>query len=108
MGVHPARILRQRSIPPPSGLRRKAGEEDPGGWRAGSDESSLPGWRVDWRGGARWCRDKDTLETQDDSPRVCDIMSVMLYVMMFILLLLFAVFMSFFTVISGSAYMTVT
>lgn len=46
----------------------------------------------------------ETPETKDDSPRVCDVMSVMVYVTMFILLLLFAVFMSFFTVISGTAY----
>ena len=104
MGVHPARILRQRSFPPPSGLRRKVGEEDTGWWRARPwyDEINL-GWKLDWRRREVWCKDMDNSETKDDNPHVCDIMCVMIYVMMFILLLLFAVFISFFTVISGTS-----
>lgn len=70
-------------------------------------ERGMRGWRVEWTSGGAWCREKNNVETEEDNPRMCDVMSVMMYVMFFFLLLLFALFTSLFTVISGSTHIMV-
>ncbi|KAG7168559.1 ST7-like [Homarus americanus] len=110
MGIHPARILRQRSIPPPTVLVRRcrvaheAEEKDaPTGWRVGMwcEDRGLLGWR---EGG--WWRDKESGASSGDVPHTYDVVMVMVYVMLCLLLVLLGVFLSCFTLISATVFLS--
>lgn len=103
MGIHPARILRQRSIPPPTVLsQRKVVQEgenvDTSGWKVGTwaRDNCLYG-----RKDGSWWKDKDS-GTSGDVPHTYDVVTVMIYVMLCLLLILFGLFMSCFTLVTGT------
>lgn len=106
MGIHPARILRQRSIPPPSLLvRRKAvqeivEEETSCGWKVGPwyEDKGIFWWR-EWKGGGWWDLNATSGE---DVPHTYDMVTVMAYVVMSLLLVVLGLFLCYFTLVSGT------
>lgn len=107
MGMHPARILRQRSIPPPTVLfRRKVvqeinEDEASSGWKIGPwYEAKGSFWWREWKGGGmRW-----ELEARpgQEVPHTYDMLTVVVYVMLSLLLVILGLLMCYLTLVSGT------
>ncbi|XP_053644408.2 protein ST7 homolog isoform X2 [Cherax quadricarinatus] len=105
MGIHPARILRQRSIPPPAVLvQRCKGHET-------QEEEARPACKV-----RMWCEDTSFCEWKDRGEWWCrgmeggrnmpQVVTIMVYMMLCLLLVLSAVFMSCFSVVSATVFLS--
>ncbi|XP_064117434.1 protein ST7 homolog isoform X1 [Macrobrachium nipponense] len=113
MGLHPARILRQRSLTPPSVLLRRSkvrqeDEVDTLTWAFGSwtERGRLCNWQ-EWKYGGTL----KELETETNSkdavvPTTYDVMSVVAHVIIGMLLLILALSMSCFTLMSATVFLS--
>nr|XP_045607749.1 protein ST7 homolog isoform X4 [Procambarus clarkii] len=111
MGMHPARIMRQRSMPPPVLRRYKVGhegeeEEAESGWtvRMWCEDGGMVGWRDSKNGGWWWWGKKGG--TSENVPHASQMVTVMIYVVLCLLLVLLGVFLSCFTLVSATVFLS--
>lgn len=105
MGIHPTRLLRQRSLPPPTVLMQRDVKESVkclegrrlGAWGKHGD---LFSWR-DWKDSV-WVRNEDTSHVGScEEPHAYDLVMVMAYVVLWFLMVMLVLSVGCLTLVSG-------
>lgn len=110
MGIHPTRLLRQRSLPPPTVLMQRDVKESVkclegrrlGAWGKHGD---LFSWR-DWKDSV-WVRNEDTSHVGScEEPHAYDLVMVMAYVVLWFLMVMLVLSVGCLTLVSATVFLS--